>query len=164
MVKIGLLSDTHGYLDPSLKRFLEPCDAILHAGDVGDVGIIDELRTWKPLHVVYGNIDSHSVRIESASDLCIVAEGLKIWMTHIGGRPGNYAKGIAEQLKIHRPGLFICGHSHILLVKNDPKYNLLYMNPGAAGKHGFHKVRTALRFDVQDAKPQNLELIELEPR
>lgn len=164
MIKIGLLSDTHGYLDPALQKFFDHCDEIWHAGDVGDVELIHTLEKWKPLRVVFGNIDGREIRLESHSDLLLDIEGLKVWMTHIAGRPGNYAKGITDLLKIHKPGLLICGHSHLLLVKSDPRYKLLYMNPGAAGKHGFHKVRTALRFEIAEGKARNLELIELEPR
>lgn len=164
MKKIGLLSDTHSYLDPELKELFAPCDEIWHAGDVGNVQLIDELREWKPVRGVYGNIDDHKVRSDFPEELRFNCEGVDVFMIHIGGRPGRYAKGVTSRFAGMNPQLFICGHSHILCVKMDQSRSMLYMNPGAAGKHGFHKERTALRFDLDNGKVQNLELLKLIPR
>ncbi|MEZ4798277.1 MAG: metallophosphoesterase family protein [Flavobacteriales bacterium] len=160
-MKIGLLSDTHGYLDPLVYEYFEHVDEIWHAGDIGPIALMDELATFKKVRAVYGNIDDHQVRITYPEHLRWNCHGLDVWMTHIGGRPGNYATPIRKELKENPPGLFICGHSHICMVKMDTSKKFLYMNPGAAGKHGFHKVRTMLRFEIIKGKLQNLELIEL---
>jgi putative phosphoesterase len=164
MIRIGLLSDTHGYLDPSLKTFFAECNEIWHAGDIGNIGLLDELKTWKPVRAVYGNIDGGILRVECPAELLLDIEGLRIWMTHIAGRPGKYARGIDELILKNKPNLLICGHSHILQVKRDEKYGLLYMNPGAAGVHGFHKVRTAMRFAIKGGKPCDLDVVELGDR
>jgi len=164
MKKIGLLSDTHGYLDDQLKSLFAPCDEIWHAGDVGHVKVLDELKEWKPLRIVYGNIDGGDVRKDCPEVLRFSLEGVDVFMIHIGGRPSRYAKGVTERFQGKNPKLFICGHSHILCVKMDSSRNMMYMNPGAAGYHGFHLERTALRFDLDDGKIKNLELLKLGPR
>ena len=161
MKKIGLLSDTHGFLDPKIFHYFEEVDEIWHAGDIGDYSVIEELKNFKPLRAVYGNSDDISMRSEFKEVLRFNLEGVNILMTHIGGKPTNYSKIAAQELSKETPNLFICGHSHILLVKMDPKYNMLFMNPGACGNKGFHKVKTILRFELEKGKILHLEAIEL---
>lgn len=163
-MKIGLISDTHGWLDPLVFKYFENVDEIWHAGDIGPISVMDELGSFKPLKGVYGNIDDHQVRATYPEHLRWNCNGLDVWITHIGGRPGNYAVPVRAQLKANPPDLFICGHSHICLVKMDASGKFLFMNPGAAGKHGFHKMRTLLRFEIEKGKIKNLELIELGKR
>ena len=164
MQRIGLLSDTHGFLDESIFRYFEECDEIWHAGDIGTIEVTDTLEGFKPLRAVYGNIDGGPIRQQFPLDDRFVIEGLDVWMTHIGGYPGRYNKRVREQMVLDPPGLFICGHSHILKIMPDPKFNLLHINPGACGHHGFHKIRTIIRFSVEDAKVKDLEVIELGKR
>lgn len=164
MFHIGLLSDTHGYLDPQLESFFSGVDEIWHAGDIGDIEVCRILESWKPLVAVYGNIDGDPVRRTYPAHQRLVREGLDIWMTHIGGYPGSYAPGIRERIHKNPPGLFISGHSHILKVIPDKKNSLLHMNPGAAGTYGFHLVRTAIRFEISNGKPGALDIIELGKR
>lgn len=161
MPAIGLISDTHSYLDPQVFEYFKEVDEIWHIGDVGDVQVLDQLRAFKPLRGVYGNIDDRGIRQELPLDYRFVMEDMDIWMTHIGGYPGKYTSRVRDILQIKAPDLFICGHSHILKVMRDKKYNMLCMNPGAAGKHGFHKLRTLLRFHIKDKALSNLEVIEL---
>lgn len=161
MLKIGLLSDTHGDLDPKIFHHFKDVDEIWHAGDIGSLSVIDELKKFKPLRAVYGNIDDHTIRLECPEFLRFELEGVKVLMTHIGGKPGKYSKPVFEVLQTHSPDLFICGHSHILLVQQDPRFKMLWMNPGACGFKGFHPVRTLLRFNIEGGKIQNLEAIEL---
>ncbi|WP_053406000.1 metallophosphoesterase [Persicobacter sp. CCB-QB2] len=165
-MKIGLLSDTHGFLDERVFEYFKDCDEVWHAGDIGDWELLEQLEDFKPLRAVYGNIDGGKLRQELPEDLFFEVEGLKVWMTHIGGYPGKYAARVRNILKSQgAPDLFICGHSHILKVMADPKFgNMLCMNPGAAGRHGFHKVRTLLRFEVNAGRPEKLEVIELGAR
>lgn len=165
MAKIGLLSDTHSYLDSHVFEYFKNCDEIWHAGDIGDPAVLDQLESFKPTRAVYGNIDNQQIRKRCPEKLIFTLEGLNIYMIHIGGTPPNYAKGVKPDLLAQQPGLFICGHSHILKVIADPKLNnMLYMNPGAAGKHGFHHIKTMLRFDIDGGVPKNLEVIELGKR
>ncbi len=161
MYRIGVLSDTHAYLDPKLRDFFRDVDEIWHAGDIGSAFVSEELKSWKPLIAVFGNIDGQDLRQSYPKDQRHTREGLDIWMTHIGGYPGNYDPGIRNRLMTNPPGLFITGHSHILKVMNDKKLGLLHINPGAAGKYGFHKVRTAVRFSITDGRPGELDVIEL---
>lgn len=161
MPKIGLISDTHSYLDPKVFDYFKEVDEIWHIGDVGDIQVLHDLRAFKPLRGVYGNIDDAQVQAELPLDYRFTMEEMDIWMTHIGGYPGRYASRVRDVLKVKPPDVFICGHSHILKVMRDKKYNMLCMNPGAAGKHGFHKVRTLLRFDIHKGSLANLEVIEL---
>lgn len=163
MKKIGLLSDTHGFLDKQLKELFAECDEIWHAGDIGNVEVLDELRKWKPVRAVSGNIDGGPIRADLQEILRFQLEGVDVFMIHIGGRPYRYAKGVSDFL-IPSPKLFICGHSHILCVQMDKKRNMLYMNPGAAGIQGFHQERTALRFDLDKGQIKNLELLKLGSR
>jgi putative phosphoesterase len=164
MKRIGLLSDTHSYLDEAVFRHFTNCDEIWHAGDVGEESVIDALEAFKPTRIVFGNIDSVAIRKRTTEHLRFNCEGLDVWITHIGGRPGNYAIPVRADLKANPPGLFICGHSHICMVKFDSSLRMIYMNPGAAGKHGFHQVRTLLRFEIEAGKVQNVEVIELGKR
>ncbi|GAB2770487.1 metallophosphoesterase family protein [Rhabdobacter roseus] len=162
MLKIGLLSDTHGYLDPALFQHFAPCDELWHAGDVGDAGIIEQLENFKPLRVVYGNIDGKEVKLRSEENCRFELEGFRVWMTHIGGYPPRYNPQVRPQLLAQPPHIFVCGHSHILRVMRDPKLGqMLYLNPGAAGREGFHKVRTALRFSLHEGQIANMEVVEL---
>jgi putative phosphoesterase len=162
--RIGLISDTHGYLDDAVFRYFEACDEIWHAGDFGTLELADQLAAFKPLRGVYGNIDGQDVRIVHPEHQFFICEEVKIWMTHIGGYPGKYPAKVKETLLNYQPDLFICGHSHILKVIYDKNLHFLHLNPGAAGKQGWHKVRTLLRFDIFDKKIHNLEAIELGSR
>lgn len=165
MLKIGLISDTHSYLDPKVFDVFKDVDEIWHAGDIGDISVADQLKAFKPFYAVYGNIDDKNVRIEYPLNLVLQREGLKILITHIGGYPGNYEPKARRKIEEEMPDIFICGHSHILRVGKDPKYNnMLAMNPGAAGVHGFHKMKTLLRFNLNNGKIENLEAIELGKR
>lgn len=164
MKKIGLLSDTHSYLDERILHHLSGCDEIWHAGDFGTVSVADELAQLAPLRGVYGNIDGRDVRLTQPLVQHFELEGLRVLMTHIGGYPGHYSPAGRQLVEQQRPGLFISGHSHILKVMPDPRLGLLHLNPGAAGRHGFHKVRTLLRFEVNEGKVQQLQVVELGPR
>ena len=164
-MKIGLLSDTHGYLDDRILAHVQGCDEIWHAGDFGTAAVSERLAEVAPVRGVYGNIDGPDVRSLHPKVNCFSCEGLNILMIHIGGYPGRYKPEVPALLKKQSPGLFICGHSHILKVMHDPKHgNLMHLNPGAAGKHGFHVVRTLLRFEVNAGKVQHLQAIELGKR
>ncbi len=164
-MKIGLLSDTHSFLDPKILDYFKPCDEIWHAGDIGDPEILNTLKKAKPLRVVYGNIDDRELQNTLPEDLWFDCEGLTIWMTHIGGAPPNYNPRVKKILKERTPDIFICGHSHILRVKKDPSYkNMLCINPGAAGNHGFHTIKTIIRFEIKKASIINMEAIELGKR
>jgi putative phosphoesterase len=161
--KIGLLSDTHSYLDDAVFKYFDACDEIWHAGDFGS-GVADKLSAFKPLKGVYGNIDDKDIRLEYPEHLRWKCEELDVWMTHIGGYPGKYTPQVKPEIYTNPPMLFITGHSHILKVIFDPKIKCLHINPGAAGKSGWHKVRTLIRFDVSEEKIINLEVIELGAR
>lgn len=163
-MKIGVLSDTHGYLDEQLFSFFSDCDEIWHAGDLGSLEVANNLKKIKPLVAVYGNIDGTDIRIEYGEYIRLNREGISILMTHIGGYPGNYDRKWREKIQSDPPALFISGHSHILKVIPDKKLKLLHINPGAAGYHGMHKVRTAVRFDIINRIITNLDIIELGPR
>ncbi len=164
MSQIGLLSDTHGFFDPRLKVFFENCKEIWHAGDIGNIHTADEIADFKPLRAVFGNIDGHEVRIVYPEHQRFHFEGMDVWITHIGGYPGNYDTRIRNLIRTNPPELFISGHSHILKVMPDKKQGLLHINPGAAGKSGFHLVRTAVRFNIDEGRVKELEVIELEAR
>ena len=163
-MRIGLLSDTHGFLDDALFRHFAECDELWHAGDFGPPEVFDLLKSFKPLRGVYGNVDGADLRAGLPQDLAWQCAGLSVYMTHIGGYPGNYDRKAARELRRLRPALFICGHSHILKVMRDPALGLLHMNPGACGHHGWHLVRTVLRFNIEAAKISGVEAIELGPR
>lgn len=164
MKRIGLLSDTHGYIDPSLKKYLDSCDEIWHAGDIGTLEVTDTLASWKPLRAVYGNIDGDKLRLSFPENQLFVLEGVKVLITHIGGYPGRYTARVKELISTQRPKLYICGHSHILKVMHDKHLHCLHMNPGAAGIHGFHQVKTLLRFTIDAGDIKDLEVIELGKR
>lgn len=161
MRKIGLLSDTHGYLDPRILKHFEHVDEIWHAGDIGSLELVDELRQFKPLRIVYGNIDGGEIRREVPARILFEIDGLKIAMTHIAGRPGKYVREVDDWVRSERPDVFICGHSHILLVQKDQKYGHMHMNPGACGNKGFHTLCTGLRFGIKEGKLVDLEVIEM---
>ena len=161
MKKILLLSDTHSHIDDRILTYAEKADEIWHAGDIGDLRVTDALKALKPLRAVFGNIDDHEIRKEFPLNNRFICEGVDVLITHIGGYPGRYSPAIRSALYAKPPKLFICGHSHILKVMPDRKLDLLHMNPGAVGKHGFHKVRTMLRFTVDQGKIDNLEVIEM---
>jgi putative phosphoesterase len=164
-MKIGLLSDTHSYLDPKVFEHFRSCDEIWHAGDIGASAVADALEKFKPLRAVYGNIDDKSIQSRFPEDLRFHCKGLAVWMTHIGGTPPHYNARVKKQLAENTPDIFICGHSHILLVKRDTSLNnLLFLNPGAAGNHGFHPIKTLLRFEITNAAIRNMEAIELGKR
>ena len=163
-MRVGLLSDTHGFLDEAVFEYFAQCDEVWHAGDFGPVAVLDRLRAWKPFRGVFGNIDGAEVRATVPRDLGWECEGLRVYMTHIGGYPGAYDRRVKPELAARRPGLFICGHSHILKVTRDPALGLLHLNPVAAGHQGWHKVRTLLRFTVSEGKLSDMEAIELGPR
>lgn len=164
-MRIGLISDTHGFLDPKIFDYFNEVDQIWHAGDVGNVSIIDELSAFKPTIGVYGNIDGHEVRQIWPEHQRFDCEGVSVWMTHIGGKPPRYNPQVRPIIQKELPNLFICGHSHILAVMHDPvNKGVLYINPGAAGRHGFHKERTLIRFSLQKGKPEGLEVIKLGQR
>jgi len=160
MTKIGLLSDTHGYLDEAVFKHFADCDEIWHAGDFGS-DVADRLAAFKPLKGVYGNIDDKIIRQQFPEHLRFNCEQVDVWMTHIGGYPGKYAPAVREEIYNKPPKLFITGHSHILKVMFDPKIQCLHINPGAAGKSGWHKVKTLIRFCISDEKIHTLEAIEL---
>lgn len=164
-MRIGLLSDTHGFLDDAILGYLAPCDEIWHAGDFGTLEVLQRLRDLKPVRAVYGNIDGAGLRREIPADLHWDCEGVRVYMTHIGGYPGNYDRRVLPILSTRRrPALFICGHSHILRVMRDPALGLLHMNPGAAGHHGWHLERTLLRFTAEAGKLSQVEAVNLGPR
>lgn len=161
MKKISLLSDTHSILDERFIPHLKNSDEIWHAGDIGSLDVYDKLTKLTDVKAVYGNIDDHKIRIGLKSELFFKCEGVNIYMTHIGGYPGKYSKGIKEKIEKTNPNIFICGHSHILKIMNDKKNKLLFLNPGAAGNHGVHKVKTIIKFDIDDKEIRNLKIIEL---
>jgi putative phosphoesterase len=164
MKRIGLISDTHGYLDKAVRTHFDTCDEIWHAGDFGGVGIADELKTIKPLRGVYGNIDGYDVRSIYPQHLSWHCEEVSVYMTHIGGYPKRYAPGIKSEIMANKAGLFICGHSHILKIIYDDQLACLHINPGAAGKQGWHKMRTLVRLTIDGAAMKDCEVIELGPR
>jgi len=162
--KILLLSDTHSFIDNQILKFVKKADEVWHAGDVGSIDVIKQIQKYTPVRGVYGNIDGQEIRSIFPLDNKFLLEGVKVWITHIGGYPKRYDKRIKEEIQKHTPDLFISGHSHILKVMPDKKLNLLHMNPGAAGKHGFQQVRTMLRFELDNGEIKNLEVIELGKR
>lgn len=163
-MRIGLLSDTHGWLDPSLPNYFAACDEIWHAGDIGTLAVLEELEAHKPVRAVYGNIDGADIRAVVPENQIFRLSGLSVVMTHIGGYPGKYQARARALLDEHRPDLYICGHSHILKVMPDRRRDLLHINPGASGRHGFHHLRTAVRFSITEGRVEQLEVIELGKR
>ena len=161
MKKILLLSDTHGYLDETMLKYIRQADEVWHAGDIGTTEVTDTIRKYKVLRAVYGNIDGGELRKEFKEIEMFTVAGVKVLMMHIGGYPGRYTPKAKQIIQQYPPDLFISGHSHILKVMYDKKKAFLHMNPGAAGKKGFHKVRTMLRFKINEAKIFDLEVIEI---
>lgn len=163
-MKVGLLSDTHDFLDDSIFKYFKECDEIWHAGDIGSIDIADQLSGFKSFRAVYGNIDEPSLRHRYPEELIFEIEGLKVFIIHIGGYPPKYNKSIRRRLDEVNPGLFICGHSHIAKIINDPERRLLHINPGAAGRQGFHNIRSIVRFSILEGKIKNVQFIELGKR
>ena len=161
MTRIGLLSDTHGYWDDRYVKYFESCDEIWHAGDIGSLELAERLAAVRPLRAVYGNIAGHDIRIRYPETARFTVDGADVLMKHIGGYPGKYDPSIRGQILVHPPKLFISGHSHILKVQYDKTLRLLHVNPGAAGKYGFHKVRTLVRFTIDKGSFSDMEVIEL---
>lgn len=161
MIKIGLLSDTHGSVNEKIDLFFNNCDEIWHAGDWGNSSVSEHLKITKKVRGVYGNIDDHKIRLDYPEVNIFTIEGVKVLITHIGGYPGRYQPTVRQLIIQHKPQLFICGHSHILKIIFDKKYNVLHINPGAAGNSGFHTLITAIRFEIDNERIQNLEILEI---
>ena len=161
MKKILLLSDTHGHVDDHIMKYVKESDEVWHAGDIGTTQVTDTISNLKPLRAVFGNIDNHELRLSFPEELLFECEDMNIYMTHIGGRPGRYSKGISEKIRSLKPEIFICGHSHILKIQFDKVNQLMFINPGAIGKHGFHKVRTMVRFVIDKSDIKNMQVIEV---
>jgi len=160
-MKIGLLSDTHSFFPTEIYKHFAEVDEIWHAGDIGNTQVLDELKKFKPTRAVYGNIDGNELRSELKEIEVFEVENCKVLIVHIAGKPGRYQRNSDQLIRMHQPKMFICGHSHTLLVQMDKNLNTLWLNPGAAGTHGFHKIRTLLRFEINAGKIENLEAIEL---
>ena len=161
-MRIGLISDTHGHLDPKVEKYFKECDEIWHIGDVGTIDIIKKLTKIKPVRGVYGNIDGQDIRKVFPKELKFTCEEVKVWLIHIGGYPNRYSKDVKDRINFNAPDLFISGHSHILKITRDPIIkNLIHMNPGAAGKEGFHKVRTIVLLEVHGKEIKNIQIVEL---
>jgi putative phosphoesterase len=158
MRRIGVISDTHGTFDEPLREFLKDVDEIWHAGDIGSLELADQIATFKPLKAVYGNIDGGVTRRVLSEFNCFECEGKKVLITHIGGYPRHYSPQAVARIQQLKPDIFVAGHSHILKVIFDPIYNLLHINPGAAGCYGFHKIRTAIRFTIDDTDIRDMEI------
>ncbi len=164
MTRIGLISDTHSYLDEAVFRHFKDCDELWHAGDFGSLEVIEKLQQFKPLKGVYGNIDDRKIQQEFPEDLFFTCEEVNVFIRHIAGYPGRYAPGVKDKIIKNKSGLFISGHSHILKVMYDEKLSCLHMNPGAAGNQGWHKVRTIIRFTIDGKDMKDCEVIELGQR
>lgn len=160
MKKICIISDSHNYLDNKIINYIKKCDEVWHAGDIGELSVCDNIKNHTFLRAVYGNIDNHLIRIEYPEFIFFTCEGLKILMIHIGGYPGKYTKKAIELIKKYNPDVFICGHSHILKVLNDKKFNLIHINPGAIGNQGFHQVKTMIVLEIEKKKIFNMKVIE----
>lgn len=164
MKKIGVISDTHGYLDPKVAKHFSEVDEIWHAGDIGSLEVTDQLKELATLRGVFGNIDDSVIRSEFPEFQFFSVEEVPVLMMHIAGRPDKYVYRAAELIEKFKPKIFVCGHSHILLVKMSTKYNCLHINPGAAGNKGFHAVKTLLRFEIDGSSIQKMEVIEMGSR
>ena len=160
---IGILSDTHGYFHPALPEYLSEVDLIVHAGDVGDPAIVDRLETLAPVRAVWGNIDGPALRRRVPEHQRFEASGLSFWMTHIAGRPGRWQRGMGQALRRDTPDVFICGHSHILRIERVVTLGgMLFINPGAAGRQGLHRVKTCVRLVLEDGAAKQAEVIHLD--
>lgn len=164
MTRILLLSDTHGHIDDRILKYVNEADEVWHAGDIGVSAVTDQIQELKPLRAVFGNIDGTEIRKEFPLDQRFFCEKVDVWITHIGGYPQKYSPRVKEEIQLNPPKIFISGHSHILKVMNDKKLGILHMNPGAAGKSGFHQVRTMLRFKINAGEILDLEVVELGKR
>jgi putative phosphoesterase len=162
MTRIGLLSDTHTFFHPEIPVFFKDVDQIWHAGDIGNLETLQKLESFRPVKTVFGNIDGHDVRLHSKEFQLFECEQFKVLILHIGGYPGRYTPQALQLIREHKPGIFISGHSHILKVIYDKKYSLLHINPGAAGKSGWHQVITLLRFTLDNDQIKDMEIRELE--
>jgi hypothetical protein len=163
--RLAILSDSHGYIDQQILSFCTPCQAIWHAGDIGDATVLQHLATVAPVTAVYGNIDDTGCRTSNPETIVQTIHGCKMMMTHIAGKPGVYTKQVQSSLLAYKPTILVCGHSHIAKAWFDPTYQVLYLNPGAIGFQGFHMQRTMMRLEIStEGKPKNLELIELGPK
>lgn len=160
MRKILLISDTHSFLDEKLFKHIDEADEVWHAGDIGNIDLTNKLKKLKPLQAVYGNIDGTEIKKEFKKNLIFNCENVKVYITHICGQPTNYLKEVKDILELEKPKIFICGHSHILKVMYQNKYEVLHLNPGASGNHGFHQIKTALRFVIDDTEIKDLAIIE----
>lgn len=161
MTTIGIISDTHNHLDQKFVPFLEKCDAIWHAGDIGSIALADKIAAIKPLTAVYGNIDDYNTRLAYPETQRFITDGVDVFITHIGGYPGKYSPAARKVLETNPPKIFVCGHSHILKVMYDQKYGCLVVNPGAAGQYGQQAMRTALRLKLDNGEIKDLEICEL---
>jgi len=164
MKKIGLISDTHGYIDDRILKLFENCDEIWHAGDIGSSEVADQLSSFKKFRAVHGNIDNQDIKGEYPEDLVFYTEKMRIWITHIGGYPPDYTLKVKKKLNIIKPDIFICGHSHIVKIIPDRISKVLHINPGAAGHQGFHKIRTIARFSIDEKIIKDLQIVELGKR
>lgn len=160
-MKIALISDTHFCFEEDVNKYLREVDEIWHAGDIGDLNTADKYNVLKPLRAVYGNIDGHEIRTEYPEYLYFNAGGINVLMTHIGGYPGRYTPQARSLIEEYKPDLFITGHSHILKIMPDKKYNLLHMNPGSCGTKGYHSIRTLILFDIEASNIENVRVVEL---
>jgi uncharacterized protein len=160
-VVVGIISDTHGWLHPEAHEILAPCQLILHAGDIGAPGVLDELESiGPPVRAVFGNVDGWDIRHRAPEHQRFRADGVRFWMTHIGGKPGRWAPGIGPSLRSNGPDVFVCGHSHILRIERVASLGgMLYLNPGAAGREGFHQVKTCVRLHLADGRATNAEVV-----
>ncbi len=163
-MKVGLLSDTHSHLDENIYKYFSGCDELWHAGDIGNMEILEKLESFKPIIAVWGNIDGHQIRAATNEFHYFIREQKRILMIHIAGKPPGYNPQVRGLLNRYRPDILVCGHSHILKIQKDHSRNLLFINPGAAGIHGFHQVKTLVRFDLNDGAISNMEVIELGKR
>lgn len=164
MKKILLISDSHSWLDTKLIKYINECDEVWHAGDIGNIGFCNFVVNIKPFKAVYGNIDGQEIRSQFEENACFICEEVRVVMTHIGGSPGKYPTRVKDLLSLHQPQLFITGHSHILKVIYDQQFKCLHLNPGACGIQGFHQIKTALRFEIDGSQIKNLNIIEFGKR
>jgi putative phosphoesterase len=162
MKKIGILSDTHAYIDDRIFEHFACCDQLWHCGDWGSMEVVNKFQNFKALQGVWGNIDGYDIRQIFPKHNRFICEGADVWLTHIGGYPGKYDSEVMPEIFNNPPQLFVCGHSHILKIKFDKRLNVLHINPGAAGKYGFHLVQTLVRLDIDNGEFKNLEVIELQ--
>jgi uncharacterized protein len=163
-MEIGILSDTHGYFHPELPTYLSGLDHILHAGDIGTADVLDRLEAIAPTTAVFGNVDGQDIRLRTAEHARIELGGIRFWMTHIGGHPARWGRGIGPLLKAAPPDVFVCGHSHILRIERvESLRRMLFINPGAAGRQGFHQVKTCVRLTIRDGVLSKADVIHLDP-